>query len=200
MQKLYYVHDPMCSWCWGFNQTWSTVELAVRDKIDIEYIVGGLAPDSDQAMPKELQTTLHNTWKTIQQRIPGTEFNFDFWSVCKPRRSTYPACRAVVAATRQNAEKEMILAIQHAYYLNAKNPSDNDTLVSLSRDIGLDTEVFAQDLESSETEKQLMQQIEFGQSIGVQGFPSLILQAGEQRKLIRIDYNSADNIVEQLGL
>ncbi|MFT6977114.1 MAG: putative protein-disulfide isomerase, partial [Shewanella psychromarinicola] len=22
---LYYVHDPMCSWCWGYRPTWDTL-------------------------------------------------------------------------------------------------------------------------------------------------------------------------------
>ncbi|MEF1187337.1 DsbA family protein, partial [Vibrio sinaloensis] len=24
--KLYYVYDPMCSWCWGYKPTWRAVE------------------------------------------------------------------------------------------------------------------------------------------------------------------------------
>jgi len=33
----------------------------------------------------------------------------------------------------------MTARIQQAYYLEARNPSDNDTLVDLAADIGLDT-------------------------------------------------------------
>lgn len=188
----------MCSWCWGFNNTWSEVEAALCRKIDIEYVVGGLAPDSNLPMPKEMQTMLQKTWETIEQRIPGTQFNFDFWTHCEPRRSTYPACRAVLAAKNQNAEKDMILVIQQAYYLNAKNPSDDDTLESLAGDLSLDLNVFREDLNSTETEAELLKQIEFGRSIGAQGFPSLIIQVGERTRLITIDYNSSNNIVKQI--
>jgi protein-disulfide isomerase-like protein with CxxC motif len=57
----------------------------------------------------------------------GTEFNFDFWTKCQPRRDTYKACRAVIAASQQNAEEAMIEAIQKAYYLRAMNPSEHDS-------------------------------------------------------------------------
>jgi putative protein-disulfide isomerase len=200
MKKLYYIHDPMCSWCWGFNSTWNDVEAALKGKLEIEYIVGGLAPDSDQAMPEEMQLMLQNIWQSIQEKIPRTRFNFDFWSQCKPRRSTYPACRAVLAAKLQNAEKDMTLAIQQAYYLDAKNPSDNRTLEALSVVIGLNAEVFSQDLHSSKIQNQLLEQLEFGRSIGAHGFPSLILKTQTEYRRISIDYNSAYKIRRQLEL
>jgi putative protein-disulfide isomerase len=55
-----------------------------------------------------------------------------------PRRSTYAACRAVIAARRQNPgyEEKMILAIQQAYYLEARNPADSHTLIELASEIG----------------------------------------------------------------
>lgn len=198
MKKLHYVHDPMCSWCWGFNKTWDGVEAALEGKIAIEYVVGGLASDSDQPMSSDMQSMLQNTWRKIQKSIPGVEFNYDFWRYCKPRRSTYPACRAVLAAKLQGAEKPMVLAIQRAYYLNAKNPSDDSTLESLAADLNLDTEQFKSDYGSDELDSKLHEQIKFGRSIGAQGFPSLILQSGKSFTRVSIDYNSADAIVEQV--
>ncbi len=90
-------------------------------KLPVQYILGGLAPDTQDPMPQEMQT-----WLKIQQTIPGAGFNLDFWTTCQPRRSTYPACRAVIATRHQQPalEAAMILAVQEAYYLNASNPSD----------------------------------------------------------------------------
>ena len=144
MPVLYYVHDPMCSWCWGFRQVWQELQEQLNDNFTIKYVLGGLAPDSDLPMPLAMQTAISNTWRNIQQEIPGTEFNYNFWSECRPRRSTYPACRAIIACRMQNPELEleMLLAIQQAYYLHAKNPSDKDVLTQLASDIGLNVEVF----------------------------------------------------------
>jgi putative protein-disulfide isomerase len=54
-------------------------------------------------------------------------------------RSTYPACRAVIAAKNQadKFELPMINIIQKAYYLQEKNPSKDETLIKLSISIGL---------------------------------------------------------------
>ena len=108
---LIYVHDPMCSWCWSFSPVWRAVKKGLDDNIEIQYLLGGLAPDSHEPMPKDMQQSIRSTWQRIQQEVPGTEFNFDFWEKCQPRRSTYPACRAIIACRKQqpNLEEDMLL-------------------------------------------------------------------------------------------
>ena len=200
-KTLYYIHDPMCSWCWGFSKTWQQVCEALKGKLDIRYVVGGLAPDSQEPMPEDMQHMLQNTWRTIQERIPGTEFNFDFWTVCRPRRSTYPACRAVLATKAQAPERErdMIAAIQRAYYLNAKNPSDDAVLIELAGEVDLNTHQFAEDLNSDATHTQLHADIALGQQLGARGFPSMVLLENGQQRLLHLDYNSAENILRQVA-
>lgn len=197
---LYYVHDPMCSWCWGFRKTWASVVQHLPGNITVKYVLGGLAPDSNEPMPQDMQDSIRDTWRTIQKEIPGTVFNFDFWQGCQPRRSTYPSCRAVIAARKQNPSMEMamILAIQKAYYLQALNPSDNQVLIDLAEKLELDTELFSNDLSSIETQNELMSEVQLGRELGAQGFPSLILKTKESHKLLRLDYNNPSAILNQL--
>ncbi|KHT56733.1 thioredoxin [Alteromonas marina] len=197
-RTLYYVHDPMCSWCWAFVPTWEQIQRELPSDIEVVYLLGGLAPDSDLPMPEQMKLTIAGYWQTIQDRVPGTQFNYDFWTQCQPRRSTYPACRAVLAAKAQAKnsdeekilEKAMIKAIQEGYYLNARNPSDFDTLVAFTREIGLDAEQFELDLNSESTEKKLNDEITMSRKIGAQGFPSLILKSN---KLAETDCVNAKN-------
>lgn len=90
---FYYVHDPMCSWCWAHRPQWTLLEQAInRLDIPVQYLLGGLAPDSDVPMPKEQIAAISGYWKKIEALL-GTKFNHDFWTENTPRRSTYPACR-----------------------------------------------------------------------------------------------------------
>lgn len=197
---LYYFHDPMCSWCWGFRPSWIAITEALPETIQSKRILGGLAPDNEQPMPMELQIKLQDVWKKIQQTIPGTEFNFDFWQKCVPRRSTYAACRAVIAAKKQDMayEEAMILAIQQAYYLNAKNPADLNTLIDLADDMGLDVERFTTDILSPTVNQELIQEIEFAKKQDVKGFPTLLLE--KQGIFIRImhDYENPSNMIREI--
>jgi putative protein-disulfide isomerase len=200
MPVLYYVHDPMCSWCWGFRKVWQELQEQLNDRLRIKYVLGGLAPDSDLPMPLAMQETISNTWHKIQQEIPGTEFNYNFWSECQPRRSTYPACRAIIACRMQKPELEldMLLAIQQAYYLRAKNPSDNDILRQLASDIGLDVEVFAKDIESEACEKLLFDELQESRRLYVHSFPGLVLSCKDVDSAIAIDYNNSHPIFQSI--
>ncbi len=187
---LHYIHDPMCSWCWAFRPIWQTLKRSLPPEVEIHNSLGGLAADTDEPMPLDLQQKLQSVWSTIQQKVPLTKFNFDFWHLNQPRRSTYPACRAVIAARKQGLkyEEKMILAIQQAYYLKAQNPSDDNTLISLANDIGLNASEFKLQLKQPEIEQQLNQEIAFNQSIQVTSFPSLILESHGVFHPILIDY------------
>lgn len=191
----------MCSWCWGFRPTLDQLLESVPNHIHVQRLLGGLAPDSDQPMPVSMQQMLQQTWQQIQDVIPGTQFNFDFWTANQPRRSTWPSCRAVLAARSQNAAYEvpMINAIQQAYYLNARNTSDTETLVDLAKAIGCDPTLFTDDLHSNAIRNQLHSEIEFSRSLGVQGFPSLVFQSAQDAiSPIMVDYKQPTSMLERI--
>lgn len=197
---LFYVHDPMCSWCWGFEPVRAELFAAIEDEMTIRCLVGGLATDSDQPMPAAMQASLQQTWQHIEQVIPGTRFNYAFWSDCSPRRSTYPSNRAVLAAREQGEAFDRLMSnrIQQAYYLEARNPSDNSTLIELAADIGLDTTLFADRLVSVEIEQQLQQEIQTARSIGADSFPSLLLERSGSLHQILVNYTDVGAMLNQI--
>ena len=175
MSTLFYVVDPMCSWCYAFSPTWQKILDNLPSNIKVVYVQGGLAPKSDSPMPIEMQTMLQGIWKQIHTTV-GTEFNFDFWTKCTPRRSTYLSCQAAIAGRLQGKEYEMISAIQQQYYLNAKNPSDSDTLIEAANMIHLDIEKFSKDLESENVLSALQNDFKIRDKIKIHSFPSLVLK------------------------
>ncbi len=198
---LFHAHDPMCSWCWGFRNTWLKVKASLNDSVSVRHLLGGLAPDSQDPMPADMQAMLQGTWQRIEQSIPGTQFNHDFWTKNAPRRSTYPSCRAVIAARRQNEsfESAMIQAIQEAYYLQAKNPSDHDVLADIAESVGCDKSTFSAALNSDSVFEEHNNERAFAARIGAQGFPSLFLATPEQHiHPIGIDYNNPQGILDQI--
>jgi len=203
---LYYIHDPMCSWCWGYRPVWHDLRLNLTDTVQIEYVAGGLAPDSNSPMPVEQQAMIKAHWHSIEEKL-GTEFNFDFWTKNSPRRSTYNSCRAAIAANNQGFQEQMIEAIQQAYYLRALNPSDNDVLLGLAKELSkqelskqemytqenkpklaFDLIRFISDLTSEETEQALIRQIHLARELTNQGFPSLVLECQGVRSQIVLNY------------
>jgi putative protein-disulfide isomerase len=195
--KLYYIHDPMCSWCWGFRPTWLKLRASLPADVAVENVLGGLAPDNDQPMPTGLRAAIQGHWRAIETRL-GTPFNHAFWTDCQPRRDTYKACRAVVAASLRDREEDMIEAIQQAYYLRALNPSEPETLVRLAGEIGLDQAWFGDILFSAETEAEFGRQLRLAQALGASSFPSLRLEAGGRVQPIQHDYQDHRISLEEI--
>lgn len=191
----------MCSWCWAFRPVWRSVRTRLPDAVEIEQFLGGLAPDSAVPMPAEMRENIQDIWRTIERSVPGTRFNFDFWTKCVPRRSTYPACRAVIAARRQGADFEdaMIFAIQQAYYLQARNPSNDSTLIELAEEIGLDRGRFAADLRHPDTHMELLEEIRWARELGVRSFPALLLSHDEGYSEMPVDYGDANRILSAIA-
>ncbi len=179
--ELLYVTDPMCSWCWGFAPVIADLQLRLGDTVPIRFVMGGLAPDSDEPMDAETMAMVQGAWRAVAART-GATFNHDFWSECIPRRSTWPACRAVLAAEAMGPglAASMFAGIQRAYYLEARNPSDEATLVGVAEALGLESGEFVKALRSPGILAGLRRDFDLKESLGVRGFPALALRSGRE--------------------
>ncbi len=201
MSRLFYIHDPMCSWCYAFGRSWDALLQDLPDCIEVVYLLGGLAPDTTEPMPIALQKTIQQAWQRIEQSVPGVRFNWEFWSRNTPIRSTYPACRAVLAARKQCAESEqkMVQAIQAAYYQRAKNPSLSATLLDCAEEIGLDVKSFAEDFVSAAIAQALQQEIQQARNMSVNSYPSLRLMHDNAVMPISIDYRNHQTMIDEIN-
>jgi len=190
----------MCSWCWGFDKVRHQLFESLAGQMNIRRLVGGLAVDSTEVMAKPMQTFLQETWKKIEHTIPGTEFNYAFWTDCEPRRSTYPSNRAIISARNQGQyfDELMTTRIQQAYYEEARNPSNNSTLIELANDIGLNTHTFTDDLNSDKTQQLLLEEIKYSRALGVNSFPSLVLETEAKLTHIALNYNNVEDLLDQI--
>lgn len=194
---LYYIHDPMCSWCWALRPQWQRLLQRLPRQIRVVKLLGGLAPDTDEPMPEEMSERIQSTWRRIEQTVPGTHFNFDFWTNTFPRRATWPACRAVIAARAQGeaCAEAMLEAIQRAYYQQARNPSNTDLLITLAGEIGLEIGEFSQSLSAPQTQALLQQEMAQAEALGVDSYPSLVLAIDGSHWPVPVDYTNADNML-----
>ena len=197
---LFYIHDPMCSWCYAFDYSLTLLQKELPEFIKIKKISGGLAPDTTIPMPDALQQKIQQTWRRIEQTVPTVKFNYDFWIINIPVRSTYPACRAVLAARQQRIgfEDKMISAIQTAYYQKAKNPSHQSTLLECALDVGLDADRFTNDITSDKIEEELQDEIRIARKLGVISYPSLLLEHNGRLFPVAVDYLDHETMIREI--
>lgn len=198
--RLLYVMDPMCGWCYGFQPELEEF-LEKYSSAEVDWIMGGLAPDTNQPMDQDLKQTISSYWYQIEKKTQVT-FNHDFWKLNTPYRSTYPACRAVISAENLKAKSshQMVKAIQSAYYLEAKNPSLEETLIACASSIDLDESQFFKVFKSEETEQQLQQHLSITQQLQVRGFPALLyIDDRKQVSPLTLGFSQMLNLEQQLN-
>ncbi|MBT8008884.1 MAG: DsbA family protein, partial [Gammaproteobacteria bacterium] len=105
-----------------------------------------------------------------------------------------------IAAKKQHPDFEALMTegIQKAYYLNALNPSNEDTLINIAQDIGLNEDLFKKDLKSNEVNDLLLDQIHTTKTMPISGFPSLVLVKESNLERINIDYLNSNYIINQI--
>ena len=191
---ILYVADPMCSWCWGFAPTLKALREVAPD-VQVKIVLGGLAPDSDAPMEESMRGYVQQAWKDVAQSCQ-VDFNFDYWKCCQPRRSTYPSCRAVLVARTFGLESEMFNAIQHAYYQEARNPSDLDVLADVAVKLGIEREDFLAGMQANETEQTLQADFQLRDELGIRSFPSLCVRHQGKTKLLHSGWCSPSAMQE----
>ncbi len=198
--SLYYIYDPMCSWCYAFEPCLAELQQRLPQQLNLKMLLGGLAPDTTEVMPAATQAMIQRAWQQIEKQVPNVRFNFDFWSKNTAYRSTYPACRAILAAQKQSPAFAEALrkTIQHAYYQQAKNPSLNAVLIDCAQQIALDSAQFSADLISPEVHAELKAQIQFSRALDVSSYPSLRLVLNNEIYPIQINYNDLDPTLTQI--
>lgn len=182
---LWYFADPMCSWCWGFSPVIEAVREIYRPRVKIALVLGGLrvgdkAPQSAQ----QREEILHH-WHQVHERS-GQPFRFEDAMPAGFVYDTEPPSSAVLAVGGLNAELifPMFKAIQAAFYAKGRDVTQTQTLADLASGLGVDPAQFLQAFESDETRANTLAHFKHARQVGVRGFPTLVLQQGEELHLI----------------
>ena len=94
----------------------------------------------------------------------------------------------------------MVLAIQRAYYQQARNPSDNTTLVELAGELGLGSRRFLADLATPATQARLEREIARTRALGLSSFPSLALDTNGSCWPVPVNYTDPEPMLEHIQM
>lgn len=195
---LMYFGDPMCSWCYGFSPEFSEAMKTLASEVDLKITMGGLRPYNTQSMT-ELGEFLTEHWEEVHQRS-GQPFSYEILKRSDLIYDTEPACRAVVTVKKMNPALtwRFFKAVQSAFYADNQNPNATATYVALAADIGLDKTAFKDLFESEEMKLAVKDEFRQSANLGVRGFPTVLLQKGEELYLLSNGYVKAADIVNKV--
>lgn len=178
---LWLFADPMCSWCWGFSPVIEAVRDGYRDSLNVALVMGGLRPGTIEAMtPRAREDILHH-WHQVHERT-GQPFRFDGALPAGFIYNTEPAARAVITAGGLDPAQTfaMYRAIQQAFYAHGHDVTQPAVLAELAANLGLNAAAFLHAFDSEAAGTRTQAHFAHSRKAGVKGFPTLILQRGEQ--------------------
>jgi putative protein-disulfide isomerase len=178
---LHYIYDPLCGWCYGAEPLVSAASKV--DGLALRMHAGGLWPQPTR-LPEHTRRYIQQADARIGQ-MSGQPYGEPYLNglLLDPELvlESRPVIAAVLAAQALDAAKAlpMLRAIQHAHYERGEHVVREDTLKRLAEEIGLDVAAFTQALKTVPVDAHIAQSQELMNNVGAQGFPTFVLQIGD---------------------
>jgi putative protein-disulfide isomerase len=186
---LRYFADPMCSWCWGFTDTFARI----RDRFDGDFrfalMMGGLRPYTEQAVTDSFRKEILHHWHDVHN-MTGQNFSFEGAMPEGFIYDTEPPARAVltVGKLKPGTGVEFFRAVQQAFYLDQIDVTQSNQLAGLVSGFGIEQPEFISLFESKEMRVQTQQHYIQTRQFGVRGFPTLLVGSEENHTVFTSGY------------
>ncbi|SFU73760.1 putative protein-disulfide isomerase [Nitrosomonas eutropha] len=186
---LWYIADPMCSWCWGFAPVIEQIRQEYSAALTVGLIPGGLRPGTNVPLLPEKKVQILQHWHTVHAAT-GQPFTFENALPEGFIYDTEPACRGIASVSLIESKKvfSFFAAIQHAFYVEQKDVTQFSVLVKLAADLAISELQFASVFQSDEAKQQTLAGFQRAAQWGISGFPALVAESGTDRYLITTGY------------
>jgi len=197
-KTLWYIADPMCSWCWGFAPIIKETRLNYSENLKIELVMGGLR-SGKLAMASGQRAEILNHWKAVNERT-GQPFSFEGAMPEGFIYDTEPSCRGIVAMSLINPSLVFTLleSIQFGFYVEQKDVTNPKVLAQLAGKIGVDMDLYLQVFESDEVKNKVSIHFDKVRQWGVNSFPTVAVQNAAGYSVLNRGYCLPDELFQKI--
>jgi putative protein-disulfide isomerase len=192
-KTLHYLYDPLCGWCYGAMPAMNTL-LGVPG-LRIELLPTGLFSGAGaRPMDDEFAAFAWANDQTIEHST-GQPFSAAYRQCVLADRQTRfdsgPATLTLtaVASTAPTREYEVLKAIQHARYIDGRDITSPTVLAELLQALNLDEAAGLIKRPSADlldiNHARIIHARAWMNEFGARGVPTLIIQAGSKRSMLR---------------
>jgi putative protein-disulfide isomerase len=186
---LYYVTDPICSHCWALEPDLRRFEAQYGDYFEMHTIMGGLLEswngfaDVSNGISGPADVASH--WREVGEhsRMP---IDGSLW-YDNPVPSSYIPSRVfkVVQKESEQLATEFLRRAREAVFAFNQNIGDEQVLIEIVNQLNLDGEQIVKEANSENGQQLLDQDFALARSMGVRGFPTIII-VNEENKGVKI--------------
>lgn len=176
---LYYITDPICSHCWALEPVLRKFQEQYGQYFNFHTVMGGLLEkwdgfaDKGNGISNPADVASH--WREVgdHSRMPidGT-----VW-LDNPIHSSYPPSRVfkVVQKHDEQLANTFLRRVREELFAFNKNIAEEQILIKLVNEIGLDGEKIVAEANQSEGQQLLDQDFVRAGQLGARGFPTIIM-------------------------
>ena len=179
--------DPICVWCWGNEPVLRAIDFLYGEKVNIQYIMGGLVEDittlynlrggNDDIIHQANVITSKN-WRSAAEKhgMPVTSNDVELFTARYP--SSFPQNIAYEAAKRISPAhaKSFLRLMREATFVLARRTSQIDVLLDLATQAGYNAAEFIDEYTTGNAHADFMQDRMLCRRNGITGFPSYLIR------------------------
>ncbi|TKH45101.1 DsbA family protein [Paenibacillus sp. FSL R10-2782] len=199
---LYYATDPICSHCWALEPVLNRFVLQYGQYFNIQTIMGGLLQSwhgfADQANGIQKPADVAHHWREVGEhsRMP---IDGSLWTT-NPIQSSYPPSRVFKVVQRKHpVHAELLLRkLREAVFVFNHNIAEEQVLKDIVNQIGLDGATLVAEAGEDAAQGWLEEDFALAASLGVRGFPTIIMVNEEKQGVKIVGARSLQTYVEAL--
>ncbi len=187
--RLIYVYDALCGWCYGFSGIITEFVKNHPELKEVEVISGGMVRGDRVGPISKMADYLSKAYKDVEDKT-GVKFGDAFLNGTLKEGTmilnSMPAAIAMNIFKEENNEDQLKYAsgIQKAIYYDGQKPEDPELYSELASDFGFDMDSFEAKMEDAKYRSLAEQDFAICQQWGVNGFPTVVLDLGDQLVLM----------------
>lgn len=187
---LHYIYDPLCGWCYGA----APLVNAAREVMPVVPHGGGMMIGARrQTVTPQLRDYVKQNDARIAELSsqPFGEAYFDglLRDTCAVFDSEPPTAAMLAAEALARRGLDLLAQLQVAHYVQGRRIADRAVLIDVAAAIGIDSAAFAEafDRQSGDVvQRHIDETRRLMAEVGVQSFPSLVLESGTQMERIDV--------------
>ncbi len=185
---IYYVYDPLCSWCYGFSPVIKKLKTEYHDKFDFQVISGGMQTGERKQPVSAIRDYLMGAYKNVTERT-GVEFGDNFMAILEEGNrmlDSIPPSIALSIVKDLNPKEALNFAatIQEAIYFNGFDWNSVDAYIPYLKAYNINPEDFKIKFKEPLYKEKTLEDFKLAANFGVTGFPSVILKKDDKYFLV----------------
>ncbi|WP_026561064.1 ClpXP adapter SpxH family protein [Bacillus sp. J37] len=170
--EIYMFVDPLCPECWALEPIIKKLQIEYGRLFTLKYIISGRLATLNITKRKSPEK-LAQAWEKTACRT-GMSCDGKVWME-NPLSTPYRASLAIKSAELQGRKAGLryLRKLQELLFIESQNVSDEEILVDIANNVGLDVTEFQKDLHSESAAKALQCDLKITSEMDIQEIPTL---------------------------